>query len=496
MPGTERRQRGPSSVARVDAELCWGDERLAFATHAVEDTFEPGAAFTALRPFSFDGEDVLVTVPERARAWVRTVGGWRDLATLRVLGCVTPDPARAGACRLRLRRVQQVEGHAEGTVIVREVEAWLERDGFFLRVGLSDPVAPTPRLDRAAILRLSAAAALVALVFAGVLTLVNTVPPRRSSLAFDSAVRPRPRLPPVRLLPLSAASMDAETKRPVPSAPPGGRTLENVREPARPEPTQRTTDHRTQGRRSRRPPPARSASSPRSAHATPDLPLLRAAAAALTTDLSGASPSRRTAAVGEEARLRLATHSHELGRMTLPSGGRPGPVSLGRGTGFGDVRHERRVRARPHSPPYRIVPICDRRYCPSTQQWSCHCSGTGSGVSRDAIRRMVRRHLALFRSCVDPIPSSEGRLTLEWTIAADGSTHNVRATSASLSSEVSACAVRVVRNWTFGPSRGPSAVRYPLQFGTAAEVGTATEVGTAAEFSTAVEFSMAAEGAR
>ena len=146
-------------VASVDAELCWGDERLDVGAHPVGATFDPGAPFGPMAPLLVDGDDVVLVVPPKARAWVHTANGWRDLNTLRVLGCVAPDPDRPGAARVRMRRIDDVEGRVEGVVVVAAVEAWLEQDGFFLRVGMSEDAKPATRVDRRALRSLSGFAA-------------------------------------------------------------------------------------------------------------------------------------------------------------------------------------------------------------------------------------------------------------------------------------------------------------------------------------------------
>ncbi|MBX3275044.1 MAG: hypothetical protein KF729_32565, partial [Sandaracinaceae bacterium] len=213
----------------VESELAWGDERLAAGVHPLGARFDPGGPFGALAPLEPEGDDVLLFVPPRARAWVHTANGWRDLATLRVLGCVTPDPCARGAARVRLRPIARARGLVPGAAICARVEAWLALDGFWLRVALTEDAPPTPRWDRRALRSTLALGALTVTLLAGALGAMAAVPPRRATLSTD-------RLGPTATPRWIVARADAperpprwvETKQEVVPAPPGGPVLADV----------------------------------------------------------------------------------------------------------------------------------------------------------------------------------------------------------------------------------------------------------------------------
>ncbi|MEQ9077823.1 MAG: hypothetical protein RLP09_28430, partial [Sandaracinaceae bacterium] len=144
-------------MTSVDLELCWGEERLACSSHAVDAVLTPGGPFPTMRPLAPDGDAFVLFVPPRARGWLLTANGWRDLSTLRVLGCLAPDPACPGGARIRLRLLRDARGMEDGVVLVRRVDAWLEIEGWWLRVSLGDDVAAPPRTNRRALGRAGAA---------------------------------------------------------------------------------------------------------------------------------------------------------------------------------------------------------------------------------------------------------------------------------------------------------------------------------------------------
>lgn len=95
-------------------------------------------------------------------------------------------------------------------------------------------------------------------------------------------------------------------------------------------------------------------------------------------------------------------------------------------------------------------------------------------LSQEAIRRVVRRHLAEVRFCYEQglqsNPSLEGRVAVTWIIGADGAVQNASLSSSELgSSRVEGCVVEAVRRWAFPAPDGGGivGVTYPfvLQFG-------------------------------
>lgn len=96
----------------------------------------------------------------------------------------------------------------------------------------------------------------------------------------------------------------------------------------------------------------------------------------------------------------------------------------------------------------------------------CAADARGS-LSREVIRRTVRRHLGEIRFCYEQglrdDPSLAGRLSVQWMIGADG-----RVASAALASSdlhrpaVEQCALSAVRRWSFPASDGPTGVTYPF----------------------------------
>jgi len=96
----------------------------------------------------------------------------------------------------------------------------------------------------------------------------------------------------------------------------------------------------------------------------------------------------------------------------------------------------------------------------------CAADAQGS-LSREVIRRTVRRHLGEIRFCYEQglrdDPSLEGRLSVQWMIGADG-----RVASAALASSdlhraaVEQCVLSAVRRWSFPTSDGPTGVTYPF----------------------------------
>ncbi|MCB9594036.1 MAG: AgmX/PglI C-terminal domain-containing protein [Sandaracinaceae bacterium] len=453
----------------VDAELSWGDERLGVASHPLGASFDPGGPFGAMRPVSVEGDDVVLVVPARARAWIHTANGWRDLVTLRVLGCVAPDPSRPGAARVRMRRLADVDGRVEGVVIVRHPEALLELEGFWLRVGLSDDAAPATRVDRRALRSGAAFAAFTLTLFAGVLTAFGAVPPRRPRLDLTRLTPAEtPRLPPVRIAPPDHATRTVETKHEVEPQPAGGRTLGDVFAPARPEPSRRPA-----GRRAADGPGARR-------EGAEGLARMTAAVTALQTLGLGESPytrresTRRRLANDRGDWLALATirPGTDTAELMRTSASLPGPLATGWGRGYGHQGTvplpERRRSVTPLSD-VRLIPICERTYrCGNT--WSCHACDVHGTDDSDAIRRVVRQHLAEMRFCHEQgalqNPSLSGRITLRWTIAPDGHVTDVEVAEDGLGDPlVTACLRAAPLGWTFRAGASVTVV-YPFVFRT------------------------------
>lgn len=91
------------------------------------------------------------------------------------------------------------------------------------------------------------------------------------------------------------------------------------------------------------------------------------------------------------------------------------------------------------------------------------------GLSQEAIRRVVRRHLNEIRFCYEQglqsNPSLEGRVTVSWIISGDGRVQSSSLASSSLSnSTVESCVVGAVQRWTFpSPENGGVVgVNYPF----------------------------------
>ncbi len=98
-----------------------------------------------------------------------------------------------------------------------------------------------------------------------------------------------------------------------------------------------------------------------------------------------------------------------------------------------------------------------------------HSSATVlGGLSREAIRRVVRRNLRQVRFCYEQglqqNPSIEGRVTISWTIDPTGRVQHSAVAGSSLGNgEVESCIANAVRRWSFPqPEGGPVGVNYPF----------------------------------
>ena len=211
-------------MAGVDAELRWGDERLELESHPLDAVIAPALGPFALRPFEVDGDDLLLTVPPRAEARIRTANGMRDVAVLRVLGCVAPHPDVEGAARVRIRRLRDADEIPEGVVLTDRVEAWLGIDGWWLRLRVSEaPELPLPpRFEPRALRSYAALAAFVMTLFAGALTALGSVPPREASLGVSPLEGAAARRLRIRVLAPARARERDETKADVAPRATGG----------------------------------------------------------------------------------------------------------------------------------------------------------------------------------------------------------------------------------------------------------------------------------
>lgn len=91
------------------------------------------------------------------------------------------------------------------------------------------------------------------------------------------------------------------------------------------------------------------------------------------------------------------------------------------------------------------------------------------GLSPEAIRRVVRRHINEVRFCYEQglqrNPSLEGRVTVRWIIDGTGRVQAAALASSSVSNEpVEACIVNAVRRWTFPAPEGGGAVGVSYPF--------------------------------
>ncbi|MFK7989446.1 MAG: TonB family protein [Sandaracinaceae bacterium] len=91
------------------------------------------------------------------------------------------------------------------------------------------------------------------------------------------------------------------------------------------------------------------------------------------------------------------------------------------------------------------------------------------GLSREAIRRVVRRHLSEVRFCYEQglqqNPSIEGRVTVSFMISPTGAVQSSTVGSSSLgNTRVESCVANAVRRWSFPTpdGGGPVGVNYPF----------------------------------
>jgi TonB family protein len=92
---------------------------------------------------------------------------------------------------------------------------------------------------------------------------------------------------------------------------------------------------------------------------------------------------------------------------------------------------------------------------------------TRGGLSREDIRRTVRRHINEVRFCyeqeLNSHPDLEGRVAVQFFVNADGTVStSAVAQSTGPVAEVGQCVSQSVRRWTFPSSEGPTSVTYPF----------------------------------
>lgn len=394
-------------MAGVDAELRWGDERLELSRHELDAVIEPEHGPFCLRPFEPVGDDLVLTIPARAKAWVRTANGMRDLATLRVLGQIAPHPRIEGAAQVRLRKLEAAEGIVEGIVLTSVVEAWIGIDGWWLGVKVTeatDEAAP-PRFEPRALRADLWLAAFVLTLLTGALSALGAVPPREASLGIGLVdVRAAARLPLVSIAAFEHALARRDTKHDVPPRAAGGGDVLDALAPPAPTPARRAA-----------PPPGDGAQE-------------RPAPAERTVAASSRGPSEG--------------YGGGLGRPLA----RPAPRVRFRGSMIG----------------------CERT-------WNGACRAPMDDPARRvAIAAVVRRHFPEVRACYERGLVREaglaGRLTLRWSIDADGVVRNVEVVGDELRAPaVTECMRRRPIHWRFPSAVGPADVRYPFFF-RAAEV--------------------------
>lgn len=95
----------------------------------------------------------------------------------------------------------------------------------------------------------------------------------------------------------------------------------------------------------------------------------------------------------------------------------------------------------------------------------------GPSYSPDIVRRIVRAHqgelLACYLEVLEDVPQTKGKLSLRWTITAEGTTDGVEIASGNLDAEVAECVKQAVAGWAFPkPTHGALDVTYPLEFTT------------------------------
>jgi TonB family protein len=91
------------------------------------------------------------------------------------------------------------------------------------------------------------------------------------------------------------------------------------------------------------------------------------------------------------------------------------------------------------------------------------------GLSKEVIRREIRRHLAEIRHCYEQELSSrpdlEGRVAVKFMISSDGVVQMANVVQSTLgNSRAESCIASAVTRWTFPAGTGLSVVSYPFLF--------------------------------
>ncbi|MBW2731183.1 MAG: AgmX/PglI C-terminal domain-containing protein [Deltaproteobacteria bacterium] len=134
----------------------------------------------------------------------------------------------------------------------------------------------------------------------------------------------------------------------------------------------------------------------------------------------------------------------KVGRQLL-AGNNIGKISARAGTGT-------RVRARVRKAPTRKI------------------RASGGVLSREAIQRVVSRHMHKVQACYErqliTSPGLSGKIVFDWVISPGGSVATARQVSSSMrSAAVATCILREIRKWRFPkPVGGSVNVRYPFVF--------------------------------
>ena len=90
------------------------------------------------------------------------------------------------------------------------------------------------------------------------------------------------------------------------------------------------------------------------------------------------------------------------------------------------------------------------------------------GLSRETIRRIIRRNVAQVRHCYEQglqaNPSLTGRVGISWRIDLSGRVQNAQVSNTTLhNSGVETCIATAVRRWSFPAPEGyPVAINYPF----------------------------------
>lgn len=91
---------------------------------------------------------------------------------------------------------------------------------------------------------------------------------------------------------------------------------------------------------------------------------------------------------------------------------------------------------------------------------------TTGALSREDVRRTVRRHVNEVRFCYEQAltrrPDAEGRVAVSFVIAPSGAVQSASASSTLSDAQVGSCVANAVRTWTFPQAPSPTGVTYPF----------------------------------